>query len=634
MKRVIIVSVLCASIGLALFARPVSAEAAGLTAAQVQAILSLLLSFGAAPALVQDVDDALNGRTFPYAAVPVSPITPVTVLSPESGASFFQGQPITISWSGGTEKVQIGLVDENYETGHAVLGWISLSEHPSGSLVWDGQKVSDITGTVSQAVLPVSKGPYRILGVSKNANNTFCVVQDSDCNYDVSDTSFSINYSAKPGTLSPICTPNAMRLQSGETATWEATTTGGVAPYLYSWLGSDGISALPRRSSEGRFLDVVYHAAGTKTAGVIVHDAKGQEGFVSCSAPLQVTPAPAFITDLMPSGGEYFALTKTPDPSQFMQVSWRSNGLPERGKEKLQIALVDEYGGECNVGSVSRGSFEAFVSLIEGYSCPESGFVLIPGKYKVKVYLEGKKTTVFDISDSYVTLYAPVDDPQSVTSSVSVSNSGDSVRFHFSAPSNTMKASLYVFCPDGITATALNTCNRYVNVLPYLTSSTDYVVTFMNTSSKAQEVAANFYVYRPNNPNYGRGVSAHVRVLPLSAVNTNSITVIAPNGGETVSYGVPYVYRFASSTTPGQVDLTLVPYPPIDASQVCQIGVSIPSSERQFSFTIPVSGACVRGPATKILGSYTLLATLRSGDLKLASDVSDSSFTIATTTTH
>ncbi len=651
MKRFIIVSVLCVSIGLpAVLPQSALADAAALSSQQVQAIVALLRSFGAADSLVQGVSDVLSGRatvsTTSSASFVETPwvdptaTTSVTVLSPDTAASFLPWQTVGISWRGGTGKVQLGLIDETFDTNHTVLGWISRSEKPNSSFNWDGWNVSDITGTVSQPVTSLSKGPYKVIAVSAGANGSFCVLPDSGCNYDVSADYFSITPLPASGGLSVSCSPSIVTAETGEVVTWEATTTSGKAPYVYSWGGTDGISSLPTRAStstsNSRFLDVIYYSAAPsrgKTAVVFVRDGAGETGFAPCSGAVTVTPAPPAITVLSPVSGESFVMTRTADPSQSMRVSWRADGVPKIGKEKLQVALLDAFGRECLMGSVPRQSNEALIGLLYGFACPGGTFTLLPGSYRVKVYLEGKGTKFFAVSDTPVTLTAPiVADIQSITSSAASINSGGNVSFRFVFPPNAFKGSLHIFCPDGVTASVPNTCNRYISVTSYMASSTDYSVTLANSSSDAKTVAANFYVYLPNNPNYGRGVSAKVTVLSPSAASSDAISVVSPNGGETVSLGYPYLYRF-TATLPGVVDLTLVPYPPIDASLVCKIATGVVGSAGQVSVTIPLSGICPNGPAKTVSGDYKLLATLRSGNTNISSDLSDATFTVGATTT-
>ncbi len=610
------------------FAQQVSAAT---LLAQINSLLILFQDLQTQLATLKAEQSAAQSSASSAAPAPSS----FVVLSPNGGESFESGQPITISWSGGDTKVQIGLIDNTYETNRTVLGWISLDEKPNSSLVWDGEKISDITGTISKTVASVSPGPYKIIAVSAGLTQNYCVVPGSGCNFDASNSYFSLMSSAASGIPRASCTPSVGTFQADALVTWEATASNGRAPYSYTWSGTDGISALPPRPlSGGKFLDVIYKAAGIKTAGVTARDATGKEVFASCTFPVTITPAPSPLTLLSPNGGESFFLTRTSDPSQFVRVSWRLNKILGLRDEKIQIAVQDMYGRECNVGSAPRFSHETFIGLVDGYVCPRGNWALSPGQYKIKVYLEGKATTVFDESDSSFTLATPpASDVQLIIPSVSAINFGESVKFRFVAPPHTLRASLYFFCPSGVSANPPNVCNRHTDVTPYIASSTEYTVAFSNSSSQAQNVSANFYVYLPNNPNHGRGVPAQITVHPISAAASNSITVLFPNGGEKIYYDQSTVYRFTSSNQTGLVDLTLVPYPPIDAGLVCQIASGVSASPGEFTVAIPANYSCIKGPSKVAAGSYTLFATLRNGEKTLATDSSDSSFTVAATTT-
>ncbi len=623
--------------------QPVLAEGSGLSSVQIQSILSLLSSFGASASVVNNVETALNGGTPSSTSTSTSTsssanqtgssgqttTSSLTVLSPAQGASFSAGQSIPISWNGGTDKVQLGLVDSGYDVDARVLGWISLNEKTSGTFTWDGTTVFDITDTVSQSVSSFSTGPYKIIAVSSGTTKNFCVVKDKGCNYTLTSGYFSIRVPQKFQDISVSCAPTVNAVQTGDTVTWTATSTSGTAPFVYNWNGTDGISALTPRTTDSRFLDVRYLRAtpATKIAEVTVRDATGKQGSASCASAISVTEAPPTVVVTSPLGGENFSMTRTADTSQAMLVSWKLNGSARYGKEAIKISLQDIWGRQCVVGSVPRTSSTAFVSLINGFSCSSGNFILSPGQYFVKVYLEGKETTAFGISNSAVTLTAPVADPESITPSASTIKTGESVAFHFVFPENSIKNSLYIFCPTEVTVTPANSCNRYISIPVSMASTTDYTATFVNTSSKVQNISANFYVYLPNNPNFGRGVPTSVNVLPTPSVNESVLSVLAPNGGETFYQGTSYQYRFIAMQQ-GVVDLTLVPYPPIDAGLVCKIATNIPASSGQISFTIPSSGACAGGPAQLILGDYRLLATLRDGTTQIATDLGDSFFTV------
>ena len=101
---------------------------------------------------------------------------------------------------------------------------------------------------------------------------------------------------------------------------------------------------------------------------------------------------------------------------------------------------------------------------------------------------------------------------QTVTPSASTVNSGDSVKLTFTFPSNTVRASLYLACPSGVTGAYDDVCNKFIDV----TSSSDYTATFLNNSSKIINIVPNYYVYLSTNPNYAIGVSSQISVKPVS----------------------------------------------------------------------------------------------------------------------
>ncbi len=559
--------------------------------------------------------------------------TPIAVLSPDLGENFVVGQPIRISWSGGSKPVQIGLVDKKYETDSSVLGWIALNELPDNSLLWNGEKVSDLTGTVKQNVLSLSSGPYKIIAVAAGADGSHCVAQGNGCKYDVSNAYFSLISPASLGGLVVSCMPSVGATPAGVPVVWEATAGNGTPPYTYQWDGTDGIAKLPTRL-EGKALDVAYNAVGSKTATVTVHDTKGKVGFALCSFPISIAPAISPLTLFSPNGGERFMLTRGFDQSQFVKVSWQLREPPPiRKDDVILIALQDAWGRTCTLGSAPRTVNEAFIGFVDGYRCPNDNWAITPGEYKVRVSVAGRETTAFDASDSVITLTSPLSEVQLIVPSASTVSSNEKVTFGFAFPPHALKGSLYFFCPYGVTASIPNVCNAYTDVTSYAASTAGYSIEFSNTTSKEQTVTANFYVSLPNNPSSKRGVSAQVAVrpLPASAVSGNDITVLAPNGGEKIQFGVPFTYRFKYNQY-GALDLILVPYPPVDAGQVCQIASGAALSPGALTLTLKEAGGCSKGPSKIAAGTYTLRAVLQSGGALIASDVSDSFFTVGAAT--
>lgn len=159
---------------------------------------------------------------------------------------------------------------------------------------------------------------------------------------------------------------------------------------------------------------------------------------------------------------------------------------------------------------------------------------------------------------------APVQ--QSIIPSVSSISSGGSVKFSFTYPSNTVRASLYLSCPTSVSE-GTNKCNQYTDV----TSNGDYTVTLFNNSLQPQNVIPNYYMYTSDNPNYAKGVSSQVTIQP------GSTPAYSPNPSPTYTPTPSPTYTATPTAVP-TVTPTPVPQPSI-------------------TITSPVSGQTVSGNA-------------------------------------
>ena len=113
-------------------------------------------------------------------------------VSPFRGGDFVQGVNNWIDWSGGKNKVKIGLVNVSYAAANShglidVMGWVTLYGQPNNSAIWDGLKVMDLNGGV---FWPVTPGKYKILLVSEDSQGNYCF--SAGCNFDLS-PSFNID---------------------------------------------------------------------------------------------------------------------------------------------------------------------------------------------------------------------------------------------------------------------------------------------------------------------------------------------------------------------------------------------------------------------------------------------------------
>lgn len=178
------------------------ARAAGLSGAQISAIIQLLQSFGADQSVINNVQATLSG-----------------------------GSSTNIYWSGGTGNVQIGLVDNRFESQGVVLGWISLYNNTTGSVVWDGKNVRDLANSVVWNVSNLSQGPFRILGVTANSAGNYCMGN----NYSW-DKSYGCNYVLSGGYITPTNLPISITLP----AFYQAPASSQQTPTITSLSPSSG----------------------------------------------------------------------------------------------------------------------------------------------------------------------------------------------------------------------------------------------------------------------------------------------------------------------------------------------------------------------------------------------------------
>lgn len=122
----------------------------------------------------------------------------VTVVSPNGGEVFVQGQRNMISWTGGKGAVSVALVKSttankaNLMEQNLIVGWIAAKAAPNSSVLWNATSVCDLSMTSCRSV---SSGSYKVLVVSQDDSGNLTMwdyKQNKAGNWDVSDSAFSI----------------------------------------------------------------------------------------------------------------------------------------------------------------------------------------------------------------------------------------------------------------------------------------------------------------------------------------------------------------------------------------------------------------------------------------------------------
>src|SRR3989344_2477668 len=154
------------------------------------------------------------------------PITPVAIAKPNGGEKFLQGSGNIISWTGGTDAVQLALTESSAvnskDVSPLIVGWIyNPTAAPNSSMTWNANEAC--ASASSGNCWPVAPDNYKILAVSENELGQVAIGIDGSGNWDVSDQAFSV----LPAPQITVVSPNGgEKLTYGSDATiiWNATS--------------------------------------------------------------------------------------------------------------------------------------------------------------------------------------------------------------------------------------------------------------------------------------------------------------------------------------------------------------------------------------------------------------------------
>ena len=119
----------------------------------------------------------------------------ITVLSPNGGEVYNKGDKIKISVSNGLYKTRIGLVYPDFNPNNEIsdgneVHWLSLFNNADKSFVWDGLSFIDNDGNKNYFTAGV--GNYKIVAVIDAEVSKCYLSKISNCDFDISDNTFTI----------------------------------------------------------------------------------------------------------------------------------------------------------------------------------------------------------------------------------------------------------------------------------------------------------------------------------------------------------------------------------------------------------------------------------------------------------
>jgi len=142
----------------------------------------------------------VNGTSNESAFLLTQPVTPVQVVFPNGNENLVQGVDFTLSWTGGTDRVDIVLVEEGAtqgtDPGAFIVGWVAHAQSPNSTVNWNVKTVCSDDESVCTDVAP---GKYKLMALSENELGALTIWDDATNlpgNWDLSNSAFIISPSA------------------------------------------------------------------------------------------------------------------------------------------------------------------------------------------------------------------------------------------------------------------------------------------------------------------------------------------------------------------------------------------------------------------------------------------------------
>jgi len=167
----------------------------------------------------------------------------------------------------------------------------------SYSYVWSGTEgLSGSGSSVSKSYYSTGTKYASVIIYSGNqtvnisCNNTVSIYQNTySTSYPVYYQQPVVIQTSNNNNLDIGCYADPSSIATNQPITWSVEVTGGMAPYRYSWTGSDGLTG--SQSSVTKY----YSTSGDKSAIVSVTSADGRTGTRACSNAVAVRPATTYV---------------------------------------------------------------------------------------------------------------------------------------------------------------------------------------------------------------------------------------------------------------------------------------------------------------------------------------------------
>ncbi len=357
--------------------------------------------------------EAYEGSSLPTSSI-------VTVISPNGGETWVKGTTQVINWRDNTPVPScpsgaecsppapkfwdIRLIPEFQPcTGsvcpmYAVMPYVIAKKVEGLSYKWSVGEFINYSGTSIMA----PDGPYRIQVCQSETNNC----DSSDGYFKITGGTTTAN---QPPVIHEVSGPTTLSVNQQGTWTVKASDPeNGSLRYSVIWgdeATATGMQAAPSSASfqQSATFTHSYSKAGIYNPTFTVTDDKGASVKTSISVSVGETSQPS-ITVLSPNGGETWKF------GEQQVISWKEQNISESTANAVSVYLAFSDGALCYLGSVNPVANSYTFTPQENYLCPNIPRTLVPGQYKVAVYVGEPTSGTFqakDYSDGLFSIISP-----------------------------------------------------------------------------------------------------------------------------------------------------------------------------------------------------------------------------------
>jgi hypothetical protein len=204
---------------------------------------------------------------------------------PTYPTNYYSYSPLSVSCTGDNNTTYYNNGYNNGYNGYNGVTWTAYAQGGNGNYTYSWTGTDGFTGYGQSVYYTYSNPGYKTASVTVYSNGQ-TVTQTCSAGVNVGNGGsypvYTNGYGSSNQGLDIGCYTDPATIRVNQPVTWSVEVTGGIAPYTYSWTGSDGLTGT------GASVIKTYSSTGEKNAIVTVTSADGKTGSKSCTNTLAV----------------------------------------------------------------------------------------------------------------------------------------------------------------------------------------------------------------------------------------------------------------------------------------------------------------------------------------------------------